>query len=536
MRALDRGPKTLLAVVVMSALCLPLTTPTASAADTAPSISINSPAAPVPAGAVEVRGTVNAGSTTDITTVLYVVDASGSTLDPGSCGSATTLACELAAVTTLNTGLASAPGRLQSGLEVFSDTAEVASLQTAAEGELAFAPPGFTGGLPEPRLNTVASSVGRVGFSVHIGQFIDKRLDGPGTNYSAAVDRALASLAAAPPGPKWIFFLSDGGRAKSTVPADLAKFAAAPDVRLRSFDVHPTDGACSSLLTAMAAATGESCSPVGNPASLSAQLTGSRPADVLGVTVTVGGQSLAAVFTDAVGSWRANFALGACTYTATATAQLTFGAPVSVKRDITVTAPPAGVAAPAPCAVAPGPGALLATKVHVNRPKSSRFAHPKHVKGVVGRFGATPVPTKALKGATVLLQGRKRVGGTWTTFGKSTVGKGGAYEVSWKRRGGIRDLRVNLVAKGAYASSTALVPAAPISACHAKRSGAARVLTCHTIAKSGTAARLFRSGDLVRHSKVAKGLVTMRVRGSVDGSTLKVYSSLKHPFTLKLHF
>ena len=80
---------------------------------------------------------------------------------------------------------------------------------------------------------------------------------------------------------------------------------------------------------------------------------------------------------DAVGGWRASFALGAGTYTATVRAVLASGVTQSAQRTFTVAAAPAG---PAPGTVTPGPGALEATVVKVARPKppatSSRPGSP----------------------------------------------------------------------------------------------------------------------------------------------------------------
>jgi hypothetical protein len=525
-----RVPRLLCALATASALCLPLATP--AAADTAPTVRIDSPSATVPAGTVTLRGTVNAGLSTDTTTVLYVVDASGSTMTGASCsdfngdGAANVLDCEIGAVETLNSQLAGAPGRLLTGIEAFTNSAEVASLQTQAEGVLQFAPPGYTGGLAEPRLNTVANSV----TLSHITKFIDTDLTGRGTDFKAAIDAAVAALATAPAGPKFIMFLSDGGKNNAT-PPDLAGLQTS-GVHLRSFELGATAG-CTALMSSIAAATNEACVPVTNPANLSAQLTGSQQASVSRVTVTIGSTSLDAV-TDPFGGWSRTFVLGQGSYTANATASFTSGASVNAAPfTITVGPAPSGTVAPPPGSVAPVAGTLLASKVRVNRPSSSRHRLPSHVTGAVGRFGITPVATASLNGATVLLQGRSRIGATFVTVAKATVTKGN-YSLTWKPKKTVHDLQVKLLSFGGLSGSTAPVPVAPISACKVHTGKSHRTLTCHTIAKTGTTARLVSHGHVLAHTKVSKGLVTVSINRKFAGTVLKVFASKAHPFSVHL--
>lgn len=530
MTTYHRVPRLLVALATASALCVPLTTPTAAAA-ASPTVTIDSPSTSVPAGTVQFQGAVNAGSSTDTTTVLYVVDASGSTKAVAGCGdlngdaATNVLDCEIGAVKALNTSLITASSRLETGLEAFTNSAAAASLQTQTEGRLTFATPGYAGGLGEPRLNTVAGSVKLS----HIGKFIDTDLTGHGTDFQAAIDTALATLATAPAGPKYVMLLSDGGRSNTT-PPNLGPLAAS-GVHLRSFDLGGATN-CTALLASLSAATGEACVSVPHPELLSAQLTGSQPISIRSVTVTISGKAFAANV-DSVGGWRASILLGQGSYTATATATLSSGVSVSATRTITVGPPLAGTVAPPPGSVGPGAGTLLASKIRANRPSSNRHRLPSHVSGTVGRGGTTLIPTHALNGATVVLQGRSRVGGTWVTFAKSKVAKG-TYSLTWKRRGSVHDLQVKLVSFGGFAFSTASVPAAPISACKIRTSTAQRTLTCHTIAKTGTKARLFSHGHLLRHTKVSKGLVKVSIHGKFAGTVLKVYASKAHPYTLHL--
>lgn len=530
MTIIERAPRLLIAVATSLALCLPLAGPASAA--TAPTITIDSPTAVVPAGAVTIHGTVNAGSATDTTSVLYVMDASGSTQRATACADLNgadgpdVLDCEIAAVRSLNTSLVGTSDRIQTGLEAFTETAEVASLDNAAF--LPFAAPGYTGGLAEPRLDTVANSV----TLSHIGQFVDIDLSGRGTNFQQAIDKAVEALAATPAGPKWVFLLSDGGRSTTVLP-DLTALAAS-GVKVRTFNLNSSS--CTSLLERIAAATGESCVPVTDPAALSAQLTDSQPADIRAVTVSLGGQFFAADV-DAVGGWRVNVVLGQGTYPVTATASLSSGQSVSATRTITVGAPSPetvpGTVSPAPGTVAPATGTLLATKVAVKRPASNRHRLPKTVTGSVGAFGPRPVATPALNGATVKLQGRSRDAGTWVTYAKAVVVKG-EYTLTWKRHSTVRYLQVRLSQHMSYASSAASVPPAPISACRVTKTDSGRILKCHTIAKPGTKAKLLRAGDVLDRDRVSRrGLVKVHVRNKFTGTVLKVYAS-KHTFKLHL--
>jgi hypothetical protein len=520
-----RAPRLLCALATASALCVPLATP--AAADTAPTVTIDSPTAAVPAGTVVLQGAVNAGSPTDTTTVLYVVDASGSTMtsapscgDPNLDAATNVLDCEIGAVKTLNTQLAGASGRLVTGLEAFTNTAQVASLQTQAEGPLTFASPGYTGGLAETRLNTVADGV-RLS---HIKEFIDTDLVGHGTDFKAAIDTAAAALATAPAGPKFIMFLSDGGKHNATAP-DLTKLQG---IQLRSFDLGGST--CSALMISIA--TNGDCQAVPDASTLSAQLTGSQPPSIQSVTVTINGKSLAANV-NTVGGWSASFVLGQGSYGATVTAGFSSGASATATRTITVGAAPAGTVAPPPGSVAPGAGTLLASKVRVNRPSSSRHRLPAHVTGAVGRFASTLIPTHALNGATVALQGRSRVGGTWVTVAKAKVAKGD-YSLTWKPKSTVHDLQVKLVSFGGFSSSTAPVPVSAISACKLHTRGTHRTLTCHTIAKAGTKAQVLSHGHVLAHTKVSKGLVTVSLNRKFAGTVLKVFASKAHPFSLHL--
>lgn len=488
------------------------------------------------AGQVTLRGTVTPGSPSDTTTVMYILDASGSTSKAGGpCGgdlngdgaTNTILDCEIAGVTRLDGSLASQAGVVQTGLAAFAGgtnpaiaDAATASLQTTAEGERTFAPAGYTSGSSTSRLNIAASGVVRS----HITQLIDKDLDGRGTDYDEAVSVALSALSSAPAGPKYIMFLSDGrGSAKHATVNALT----ASGVRLRAFDISG-GGACSTggSLLQLAAATNEQCVSVHDPSTLSAQLAGSQPDEVNGVTVTIKGVSVAAAL-DAVGGWAASLQIGQGTYTVTATASLLSGATVSTTRTITVADAPGG---PPPGEVTPV--SPKASKVHALRPAPTFGVLPAKVTGKANPF-AKSVSAKVLNGATVKLEARKRLGGTWVNVGSATVHKG-AFALSWKPQKKMRFLRVELKKHHGYAPSVAAVPKAPINACHRHRSGGARVLTCHTVAKNGTKARLLRGSTVLDTAKVKHGTVTVKSRNALGGDVLSVDVSKRKHYRLHL--
>ena len=158
----------------------------------------------------------------------------------------------------LNGSLAATSG-VQAGLIAFANQAAVADLDPA--GSATFLPPGFTGGDPRPRVDTVAGSVTRAGIGLY-----DPRPFGPsgsGDAFTSAISVALSTLRAAPAGPKWIMLLSDGASGiDNGVLAELGQ----SDVRLRSFGIG-ADATCepAKSLYKMAAVTGESCQVVTDP-------------------------------------------------------------------------------------------------------------------------------------------------------------------------------------------------------------------------------------------------------------------------------
>lgn len=493
-------------------------------------ISIDDPAAAgaLHAGVVTLRGSVSAGSPSETTSVLYVLDASNSTQSsPGTdCtgdGAATAeddlngdgtvgdiLDCEIAAVRSLNAGLAGpTAGILQVGLVAFADEAAAADL--SPDGTATFLPPGFSGGDAQPRVVTAARSVTRR----NIALYDPKSLGGSGSGsaFNNAVTTSLSTLAAQPAGPKWVMFLTDGQApvADSTIDA-----LRASGVRLRGFGIGPS-ASCGpfSALTALSAATGESCLLVSNPAGAGAGVTGSQPDSISGVTVTVGGTAVAADV-DPIGGWRAAFSMGAGSYTAKASAALSSGQTVTAQRSFSVLDSASG---PAPGVVTAGPGSLLATQVLVHRPRPMRGALPSRVTGLVGLPGAKIRVTSRLNGARVLLQGRAAAGSRWATVDRGTA-KAGKFVLKWHPKPAVKHLRVRLLSHGGLAGSAAAVPVAKIRACAVTRTAQHWSATCKTTARSGVRARLLDDGTVVDRAKVRRGTVTVRATGRPAGHLL----------------
>jgi hypothetical protein len=517
------------ALALMAPTALPAAGP-AAAADA--QITIADPGTP-PAGTVTLRGTVSTGSATETTSVLYVMDASGSStrLDPdvpsgydcngdgaapsgddlnGDSMSGTPLDCEIKAVLTMEGQLASSTGTLRTGLVGFAQLAEAASID-ATNPDTALLPPGSVG------LSTAVSSITRT----RIHQLVEKDLGGNETNYGAALTKALAVLGTAPAGPKHIFILSDGGRSDDAI--DFAAVTAS-GVAVRAFDLSGADGCEEDKpLARLAAATGEVCIPVSNPSQLAAQVAGSTPPSIRQVTVTVGGVTVAAAV-DAVGAWRASLTIGQGSYTAVAQAHLTSGAVISTSRAFAVGAASGGSTPPPPGTVNPGTGTLLATDIRAKRPKPHRTRVPLEVKGRVGTPGASGlVATPALDGATVELLGKTRRADPWRVVARDQV-EDGRYALTWKkrkmRRLDIRHVEVRLANFGPYAASTSAIKTAKISNCKVRRDDGRRVLTCHTTLPNRTRARLLDHGDVIDRARVRNGKVKVVTRQRLGDKVL----------------
>ncbi|CAM3611205.1 hypothetical protein [Nocardioides zeicaulis] len=479
------------------------------------------------AGVVQLTGSVGAepGQTTS---VLYVLDATPSTgqvtgLDCSGSGTAggpeddlnaddsagDVLDCEVAGVQALNRSLVATAG-VQAGVVAFSRQAAAADLDPS--GSATFVAPGYTGGDAVPRLDTVVSSVRRN----RIGLYDAKDLggSGSGTAFTSAISVALDTLAAAPAGPKWIMFLSDG---QSGIDDAVLSRLGSSGVRLRSFGIG-TEASCRPVgsLYKMAVATGETCSVVPRPADLATELAGSQPDAVDGVSVSIGSSAVAATV-DAVGGWRAAFTLGAGTYTATARATLASGRVQTTQRTFSV-APGADVP---DGSVSAGPGTLHATAVQVARPSPTRAVLPAKVTGRVGRPVDGLTPTRALTGARVVLEARTAAGTTWTAVAAGTADRAGRFALRWKPRSRWQSLRVVLEPPAGFGASTGAVGQPAISACKVSGKGSWTV-TCRTTARRGSAVRLLDGRTVVDRAHVRRGTLRLHGTGPVKGTRIEV--------------
>ena len=512
-----------LAGVVATLLMLGLMAAPASAA-TPSTVTIQDPGSPT-AGPVELLGSVSAGSLT--TTVLYAVDASLSTAHPdgldcdgsgaftpgrdnvnGDNSAGDVLDCEIGAVLSLNSTLATSPGSPLVALETFYGTVAASVELAPGTATPALIAPGARDAAGQSVVDTRARELRRPDPSV------------TGTSFDRAVETALATLSSAPAGPKWIIFLSDG---QGQVGDSTITALRGSGVNLRSFAPGSPDG-CEGSLTTLAAATGQDCVAV-SPAGLSAALGTTQADNVAAVAVQIGSQTFAAT-TDVAGGWRTTLSIGVGTYTAKVTATLRSGATVSAERMFSVAAPPPGTQA---ATAAPTPGSVSGTAVSagditVTRPAPMRAALPKTVSGRVGarQVGAAPAATAALNGATVLLQGR-RVTGPWRTIARTTA-SGGAYTLGWSPRVVVRSLRVVLLPRAGYTGASREVPRAGISSCRTTRTKARWTTTCRTTAANGSRARLLAAGRVVLKTTVAKGQVTVTGRGRASTYVLVVRS------------
>lgn len=537
--SLSRNAGAATALGMLAATLVVMGSAASTAAEASASVTIDAPT-DASAGQVDLTGSVGVG-TDQVTTVLYVLDATNSTATPeGSDCSGNGVAgdeddlnadgivgdildCEIAGIEALNGSLSGTSG-LQVGLVGFANQAAAADVDPA--GTATFVAPRFTGGDARPRINTVARSVVRE----RIGLYEPKDLGGSGAGsaFNSAVSVALSTLATAPAGPKWIMFLSDG---QAPIDDGLLDQLSQSGVRLRSFGIG-ADAKCapSGSLYKMASATGESCYLAPSPASLAAGLTGSQPDAVNGVTVSIENVSVAATV-DAVGGWRASFTLGAGTYTATARAVFASGKTRSTQRTFTVATAPQG---PTAGTITPGPDSLKATVIKVKRPKPSRAALPSRVTGRVGSSVQGLQAVRALSGARVLLQARATDGAPWTTVDQSKARRSGKFALKWKLKSRLRQLRVVLSPAKGFAGSAAAVPTAKISACKVAKRGSRWSVTCQTTAKSGSSVRLLNGGKTADKARVRKGRLRLTGKGRVGAYVIDIKVSKKRHVRLAL--
>lgn len=261
---------------------------------------------------VPIAGTASVGKGQPNAAWVYVIDVSGSTtFDPTGCGGTTTvLDCEKTAVKNLNTQVVASGSALEIGLAVFGTSAATADM-TSAPGDALVVAPNIAG------VETVVNSV----FAGGVGQFTPKSVGGS-TNFSDGLAAAATIVGATTALQKNVVFLSDGvNTVGSGFAATLANLASV-GVKIYPFAVG-TGAVCGAAagftLTAMAVATGTTCTPVPDPANLPSIITNviSTTLDSLTLTVDAAPETVDSLLP----SLPANGPVSA-TYGATANAQI----------------------------------------------------------------------------------------------------------------------------------------------------------------------------------------------------------------------
>jgi hypothetical protein len=209
-------------------------------------VSIDSPAdgtqfladgAPV---SVPVTGTASIGLGTPQATIVYVLDASGSTGNSsGTCSEI--LSCEKTFFTGLNNAATSSGSINHVGLVVFGADAVAADMTPGGGDDPLGAP--ADGNTP---IGSVVLTNG--GFNYHVGQYTAKDGNADGTNYAAALQEALTELTASTDPKKLLVFVSDGLSNQGSLAAFNAAVAA----------IDGTDTIATSIAIAGAACTGGS--------------------------------------------------------------------------------------------------------------------------------------------------------------------------------------------------------------------------------------------------------------------------------------
>ncbi|MDO5750353.1 MAG: vWA domain-containing protein [Rothia sp. (in: high G+C Gram-positive bacteria)] len=263
-------------------------------------------------GKVHLHGKVSVtNQNTAPTNVVFVMDLSGSTAMPDhmDCNGdgvkdakdnfnrdtfvGDVLDCEVSAVQKLNAQLAALPSSDQNirvSVVAFGSNAHALALDP--NGATWVAPGHTVNGQNAVNFVTHGTTAG----SVKAYQDVDVSY---GTDFHDALEAAYGQLDQVQ-GDKYIFFLSDGNASLYSSTKELLKKHAA-DVKLRTFAVGKAAKCDGTPLSEMAQSSGESCTHIIDPASLSTALTSSTSASIKSVTVTYQGKEYPATI-DAIGN------------------------------------------------------------------------------------------------------------------------------------------------------------------------------------------------------------------------------------------
>lgn len=271
-----------------------------------------------PAGPLVVNGRATIGDADANTAVQYLVDVSGSTLNPQKmdCNgdgvgnttadnfdkdsiNGTVLDCEISGVLALNESLIGIGG-VKVGLISFQQTAQQEDVDPATGGVQAFTTPGasFSG------VNNIRRATRLLG-------------QGGMTNFDLALQTMNASFGLRPSEEKHVAYLVSDGvpnppEAFTTGAGTPLAATQAANTTVFTYSVGVNGAGCgsSSVLRKIADATGGVCTVVTDPTQLRNALTQTKPAGISSVQVTVDGVASSATLNTVTGDFTTNSSVG----------------------------------------------------------------------------------------------------------------------------------------------------------------------------------------------------------------------------------
>lgn len=256
------------------------------------SVGITSPASGAlyasPPGNVSLSGTASVGTGVPVadTTLVYVVDRSGSTASGAGCGgnqngdgaSNTILDCEIAAGRALNQQAIAAGTVDEVGVVFFDSSASIRDVGPTTAG---------TQGLTGPATDANGNS------SPDVEEVLRSATFGGNTNFEAAVQQACGLMQQSTNSNRIVVFLSDGvattgGNALDDLPCN-PKTAKFQTFAVGSGSSCNDTGGGRGSLAQIASATGGTCTPVTNVASLPSIIPGLIASQLTGLRLTIDG-------------------------------------------------------------------------------------------------------------------------------------------------------------------------------------------------------------------------------------------------------
>ncbi|MEM7345005.1 MAG: Ig-like domain-containing protein, partial [Chloroflexota bacterium] len=278
----------------------------------------------IPSGEVDVTGRVSLTGLDAAANILYVVDASGSTIfttDLDCNGNGVTgeigdnynddfyigsiLDCEISGIQALNSSLFGVSG-LDVGMVVFGSTAILADVMPASGYQIFTTPPDIDqDGNTINDLEEVGRSLGISGYS-YVSKFTTQIFNS-GTYFEDALDTVNQGFATQPENETNVaFFLSDGESLffnPATSPALATAVAKGTIINTFSIGSYATGCGTTSDLQQIAVATGGTCTEVIDPSDLAAALPGVTPTGIDRVEVSLNGAAAIPATLNALGVW-----------------------------------------------------------------------------------------------------------------------------------------------------------------------------------------------------------------------------------------